>query len=72
MQTVKGQLIQYFIDGEKKKEDGFLLGIELEHFIVHKDTKRAVSYYGDRGVEAILKELSVYYNNNLYRLLLHY
>lgn len=42
--------------GEKKVED-FKLGVEVEHFVVWKDTLKTVSYYGDAGVESTLKDI---------------
>ncbi|MTI60672.1 MAG: glutamate--cysteine ligase [Firmicutes bacterium] len=49
-------IIKYFRSGEKERKD-FRLGMELEHFVLHKDTYRAVSYYEKEGIEDILKEL---------------
>ncbi len=46
----------YFETGEKTPDD-FLIGMELEHFVVEEDSLTAVSYYGDNGVNAVLKEL---------------
>lgn len=46
----------YFETGEKTHEN-FLIGMELEHFIVEEDSLKAVSYYEDDGVNTILKEL---------------
>lgn len=46
----------YFEAGEKTQDD-FLIGIELEHFIVEEESLKAVSYYGENGVNSILKEL---------------
>lgn len=56
------KLVEYFVSGSKKKEQGLSLGLELEHFITHKDTKETVSFYGDRGVAQVLEKLSKYYN----------
>ena len=41
-------------------------GLELEHFIVKKDSKEAVSYMGPNGVEAILLELKPLYKKCAY------
>ena len=49
-------LTQYMKAGIKdtvKKE----LGVEVEHFIVDRKTKKAFSYYGEKGVRHILLEL---------------
>jgi glutamate--cysteine ligase len=52
-------LEQYFRDGCKlnciQK-----LGVEIEHFIVHRDGS-SVSYYEDRGTESLLQELAPLY-----------
>ena len=40
-----------------KKEQDFKIGIEIEHFILDKDTLQSISYYGDNGVETTLKEM---------------
>lgn len=49
-------LAAYLKEGETDPDD-FKLGIELEHFIVQKDSLEAVSYYEDKGIESLLKEL---------------
>ncbi|OXZ36695.1 glutamate--cysteine ligase [Finegoldia magna] len=49
-------VINYIKSGEKLKED-FTIGMEMEHFIVDKDTLKTVSYFGDNGVGATLREL---------------
>ena len=38
-------VINYIKSGEKLKED-FTIGMEMEHFIVDKDTLKTVSYFG--------------------------
>ena len=59
---VEKKLVQYFKDGEKHKSKEFEIGIELEHFIVERESKKAVSYYGESGVENILKKLQKIYD----------
>ena len=49
-------VINYIKSGEKLKED-FTIGMEMEHFIVDKDSLKTVSYFGDNGVGATLREL---------------
>lgn len=56
----KDQMIEYMTEGCKEDSHSFL-GLELEHFIVKKDTKEAVSFYGDFGIEYILKKISPYF-----------
>ena len=48
-------LINYFQNEEKENQD-FLLGIEIEHFIV-KDNLQAVSFFENDGIEDILQEM---------------
>lgn len=42
------------------------LGLEMEHFLVKKDTKESVSYYGEEGVGAILDQLKPLYPHAQY------
>ncbi|MFW6282239.1 MAG: glutamate--cysteine ligase [bacterium] len=49
-------LVEYFRSGEVESSE-FKLGMEVEHFIVKKDSMGAVPYYGLDGVESILKEM---------------
>jgi glutamate--cysteine ligase len=46
----------YIRSGEKKRQD-FKVGVEMEHFVIWKDSLKTVSYYGKDGVEEILLEL---------------
>jgi len=56
----KDIFINYFRRSETPETD-FLMGIEIEHFIVHQDSLKAVTYYEENGIETILKNLL---NNN--------
>lgn len=59
------RLIRHFERGCKM--DCFQkLGLEVEHFIVDKSTGKSVSYYGERGVEAILREMEGQYPHSYY------
>lgn len=58
-------LVNYFESGCKKTNSG-KIGLELEHFIVYKDTHKAVPYYGDKGVEAILNALIPHFKSYTY------
>lgn len=59
------RLIRHFERGCKM--DCFQkLGLEVEHFIVDKSTGKSVSYYGERGVEAILRKLEIQYPHSYY------
>ncbi len=53
----KELLLSFITNGEKEKSD-FKLGLEMEHFILWKDTLGAVPYTGDQGISGILHELS--------------
>ena len=46
----------YIRSGEKKRED-FKLGVEMEHFVIWRDSLKTVSYYGKDGVEEVLREI---------------
>lgn len=48
-------LTGYFVSGCKSD---CRLGLELEHFIVERGSKKAVPYAGDAGVGAVLRELA--------------
>ncbi len=42
------------------------LGVEIEHFVVHKDTKASVTYYEERGMEALLHRLKDHFPHPYY------
>lgn len=50
-------IINHFKAGEKRTGD-FSLGMEVEHFVVDKDTNKSISYYGADGVKTTLDTLS--------------
>jgi len=62
----KKQIVQYLSYGCKSKDIPLCYGVELEHFLVHQDSKEAVLYLGDKGVEAILTELAPLYEEKVY------
>lgn len=64
--TNKENIIQYLKDGCKSPDVPMCFGVELEHFVVRKDTKEAVSYYGENGIEAILMQLMPMYVESAY------
>ena len=59
-------IIQYLKDGCKDADIPMYFGVELEHFVVNKDTEEAVSYYGENGIEAILMQLMPLYKESAY------
>lgn len=62
----KEQIVQYLKNGCKSMDTPLCFGVELEHFVVHRDSKEAVLYPGDKGVEAILMELAPLYEEKVY------
>ena len=62
----KENIIQYLKDGCKSPDVPMHFGVELEHFVVRKDSREAVSYYGEDGIEAILMQLMPLYEENAY------
>ena len=54
-------LVDIFKSGIKKDKKG-LLGVEIEHFLIDKDTLATIPYGGNIGVEKILTELAKFYN----------
>lgn len=52
------EFVTYFRSYEKEKDD-LKVGVELEHFVIDKDTLNTVSYYGKDGVGETLKELEL-------------
>lgn len=50
------RITDYIKSGEKNERD-LKLGVEIEHFVVYKDTLKSVSYYGEDGVESSLRLL---------------
>ncbi|MBZ4686516.1 MAG: glutamate--cysteine ligase [Clostridiales bacterium] len=57
----RSQLVDYFKQGESSPEN-CKVGLECEVFIVDKETLELVPYYGDRGIEKILKEVAANFN----------
>jgi len=58
-------LIDFFTSGIKNKNAG-LLGVELEHFVVNKKAGHTVAYHGNEGVEGLLNDISVFYDEKIY------
>lgn len=58
------KIVDYIASGEKACSDKNI-GIECEHFITDKNGE-AVSFYGERGVESILYELSDFYQQKVF------
>ena len=53
-------LTEYFKAGIKKQKHR-AVGVEIEHFILDKDTCKAVSFSGEQGVSRVLAELMALY-----------
>ena len=62
----KKRLIEYFKEGIKEPGTPLTMGLELEHFIVDRATKKSILYTGEHGVEALMKELMPYYTETVY------
>ena len=62
----RNNIIQYLNKGCKPEGTELHFGVELEHFVVKKDTKEAVSYYGENGIEHILLRLQSLYEESSY------
>ncbi len=62
----KKNFISYLQSGCKNIDVPLRFGVELEHFIVKRENKEAVSYFGKNGVEAILQELKPAYEKYVY------
>jgi len=56
--TQQKQLIADFLKKGEKQERDFLIGAELEYFVVDKNTLRSISYYEENGIENLLKKLT--------------
>ncbi|MCL2255899.1 MAG: glutamate-cysteine ligase family protein, partial [Firmicutes bacterium] len=61
----KQKLIEYFQSGIKSSKN-HNIGLELEHFVVEKISQNTISFYGENGVEEILKKISKYYDEKIY------
>ena len=62
----RDNFIQYLKKGCKPEGTELRFGVELEHFIVKKDSQEAVSYYGENGIESILQKLQPFYEKSGY------
>ncbi len=58
----QNKILQYFKNGCKPSDSPLKFGLELEHFIVSKETKENISYYGEQGIEALLKKMVPLYS----------
>lgn len=60
VKTLKEALVEYFRGGIKT--DGKkCLGVEIEHFVLDKETDESLPFSGERGVETILRDLIKHY-----------
>lgn len=50
------EFVNYFKNNEKSPSD-FKIGVELEHFIIDKDTLKSVNYYDEGGVKDTLEQM---------------
>ena len=54
-------LLKFFENGRSQRGTGGF-GVEIEHLPVHNSDDTAVSYYESNGIEALLKRLAPYYD----------
>lgn len=59
-EQLKNDLVEYFKKGEKKDLKPSL-GVEIEHFIVGRETKDSVPYAGKNGIGEIVRKLMAFY-----------
>ena len=50
-------MIENYIRSGEKRRENFRVGVEMEHFVIWRDSLKTVSYYGKDGVEEILEDL---------------
>ncbi|MCL1944723.1 MAG: glutamate-cysteine ligase family protein [Firmicutes bacterium] len=60
---LKKKLLNYFLNDLSTKQ---LLGLELEHFVVKKNSLEMVDFYEENGIEFILKQLIPFYEESHY------
>jgi len=63
--SIKKYLIDYFAEGAKNLGDSSI-GVELEHFVLEKESLKSVSYFSDFGVGQILHDLLPFFPTSFY------
>ena len=53
----KNDLIDWFVSGEKPRED-WKIGTEHEKFVFHEDSFKRVGYFGKSGISELLNKLA--------------
>ena len=56
-QINRKNIIRYFEQGCKEEKTPLHFGLELEHFVVDKKSKKSIPYNGKRGMEELLERL---------------
>ena len=56
-------LLKFFENGRSQRGTGGF-GVEIEHLPVHNSDDTAVTYYEPNGMEALLKRLAPYYDED--------
>ncbi|MCL2718043.1 MAG: glutamate-cysteine ligase family protein [Lachnospiraceae bacterium] len=59
-ETIIKNYTDFFAAGSKHPND-LKYGLEAEHFIIDKDTRKAVTYFGENGVLQLLNELKPHF-----------
>lgn len=62
----RSKMLSYFQSGCKNEGQPLTFGLELEHFVINRISGKSLLYEGQNGVEALLKELSAYYQSAFY------
>ena len=65
MKINRDKMLQYFKNGCKPNSSPLQFGLELEHFIVKKESNESISYYGEHGIEALLKKMVSLYSDTI-------
>ncbi len=65
MKINRDKMLQYFKNGCKPNSSPLQFGLELEHFIVKKESNESISYYGEHGIEALLKKMVPLYSDTI-------
>ena len=58
-------IVSYLKKGECKSK-GQKIGLELEHFLVDKESLKTEGYFGERGVRELMEKLEPYYDEKVY------
>jgi glutamate--cysteine ligase len=63
-EMIVSRMVDYFASGSKGKEQ-MRYGLEAEHFIVDRKTKKSVPYDGAGGIQSLLREISPHFSREV-------